>query len=445
MIMLDNFRADHLGINGNNWIKTPNIDALGKESVRFTKAFPDCLPTLPVRRAIHTGTRTFPCSDWVKPPKWPQTPGWTPIPNNQVTTSEILQDKGYRTAYITDCYHVFKPGMNYHRGFDEWQFIRGQEFDPVRTGSLGNIDADQYLTPNMDQKRMNVSHLPQYLRNVEFREREEDYFAPQVFRSAIKWIEENYRCENFFLYVESFDPHDPWDPPQYYRDLYNPGYKGTEVIAPYYTADIKEFLSDEELNHVRALYAAEITMVDTWLGHFLNKVRQLNLMDDTVIILMNDHGQNIGENGSWGKAPMHMYPGLMDLFFFIRKPGQSPKVVDPFVYNFDVVPTLFHLLDMEIPDQAEGENLWELVEGKKTGFRDYVTSLLKNYYWSRTDDYAYITRADGEEPQLYDLKKDPLHKNNIVDKEPEIAKRMHALILEDAGGSIPVHDLRWWY
>jgi arylsulfatase A-like enzyme len=444
MIMLDNFRADHIGINGNPWIKTPNIDALGGESVRFTKAFPDCLPTIPVRRAIHTGKRTFPCRDWIKPDSWPLCQGWTPIPDDQVTMSEILKQKGYRTAYITDCYHVFKPGMNFHRGFDEWRFIRGQEFDPHRTDSLGCIDVDRFVTPKMDKTRKNVSQLGQYLRNVEFREREEDYFAPQVFSSATRWIEENYQCENFFLYVESFDPHEPWDPPQYYRDMYDPGYQGIEVIHPYYSPDM-DYLTEAELKHVRALYAAEITMVDTWLGYFLNKVRQLGLMDNTIVVLMTDHGQNIAENGAWGKCPFNLYPGLMDLIFFVRHPGQSPEVIDSFVYNHEVFQTLFHLLGHEIPEQAEGENLWELVEGKKPAFRDHVTSMFKNWAWVRDDTHAFISRPGGEEAQLYDLNKDPLHKHNIAAQETDIAKRMHGLILEDAGGPFPDHDVQWWY
>ena len=216
------------------------------------------------------------------------------------------------------------------------------------------------------------------------------------------------------------------------------------MIHPYYSPDI-DYLTEAELNHVRALYAAEITMVDTWLGYFLNKVSQLGLMDNTIVVLMTDHGQNIAENGAWGKCPFNLYPGLMDLIFFIRHPAQSPKTIDSFVYNHEVFPTLFYLLGQEIPEQAEGENLWELVEGKKTAFRDHVTSMFKNWAWARDDAHAFISRPGGEEAQLYDLKTDPLHKHNIAPDEKDIAKRMHGVILEDAGGPFPDHDIQWWY
>jgi hypothetical protein len=97
---------------------------------------------------------------------------------------EIFKQQDYRTAYIIDCYHVFKPGMNFHREFDEWRFIRGQELDPYRIDSINPIDIDKYVTDKMDHKRKNVQQLGQYLRNVEFRQREEDYFTSQVLSSA---------------------------------------------------------------------------------------------------------------------------------------------------------------------------------------------------------------------------------------------------------------------
>lgn len=445
-IVIDNLRADHVGINGNSWIRTPNLDALGKESVRFTQAFPESLPTLPVRRALHTGIRTFPFKNWIPYKEWPATPGWNPIPEDQMTMSEILQEKGYTTAYITDVYHVFKPGMNYHRGFDEWHFIRGQEYDQWRTGYTQKApDIDTVFTEKMDRSSTTARLFPYYLRSHEHRMHESEYQAPKVFTAAARWIEENYNQNKpFFLYVESFDPHEPWDPPQYYRDMYNPGYKGKEVIQPLYTEKL-DYLSDAELKHVQALYAAEVTMVDTWLGYFLNKIRQLGLMKDTIIVLLSDHGTMLGENGAMGKPAFCIYPALMDLVFFIKAPGQKPGVIDSFVYNHYYFPTVFYLLGEEIPEQAEGENLWELVEGKRERFVDYVTSVFKNWGWVRDDRYIFISRPGGSEAQLYDFAQDPTCKTNITEIEPDRAKHMHSLMLKDAGGVMPDYNVPWKY
>lgn len=442
-IIIDSLRADHVGINGNSWIKTPNLDALGRESVRFTRAFPESLPTVQVRKALHTGRRTYPFRNWT-PYKPAPTQGWTPLDEKDATMAEILQGKGYRTALITDLYHIFRPGMNFHRGFDEWRFIRGQEFDVYRSGSFGEIRIEKYLTPKMDRNRLPAKMLPTYLRNTELRQSEEDYFAPQVFKSAVRWLEENYKTDKFVLCIDCFDPHEPFDPPQYYRDLYDPGYKGIEVILPFYSEDL-DYLSEAELNHVRALYAGEVTMVDTWLGYFLRKMEQMKMMENTVVVLITDHGHLLGENRRIGKPPAGLYPELTDLVFFIKYPGQEPKIIDTFVYDHDYFPTVFHLLGEPIPEQSEGKNLWDLVEGKKQKFYDYMTSILKTWVCVVDDRYRLICRTTGKEPRLYDLKQDPTHAKNIADKHPEIVQRMFALAVKDAGGEIPVYpDARPW-
>jgi len=113
LIVADTLRADHLGSYGNGWIRTPSLDRLAREGVRFARAYPEALATVPVLRAIHTGKRTFPCRDWF-PRKGDsvRTPGSQPIPEEQVTLAETLQPAGYRTALITDTFHLFKPSMN---------------------------------------------------------------------------------------------------------------------------------------------------------------------------------------------------------------------------------------------------------------------------------------------------------------------------------------------
>lgn len=130
VVILDSLRKDHVGAYGNKWIQTPNIDALAKESLRFTRAYPESIPTINARRAIHTGTRCWPFKDWVVPKGEDiKLQGWQPIPWEQTTLAEILKENGYRTMLVTDTYHQFKPSYNMHRGFDAFDFIRGQATD----------------------------------------------------------------------------------------------------------------------------------------------------------------------------------------------------------------------------------------------------------------------------------------------------------------------------
>src|SRR3712207_5526244 len=128
LVILDSLRKDHVGAYGSEQIKTPNLDALSKEGLRFTRAYPDAMPTIPARRAIHTGMRTFP----VNAPDW----GWRPIPAGQATLAEILKDKGYATFLVTDTCHQWKHSMNFGRGFDVYRRIRGQVSDPYKDSSV---------------------------------------------------------------------------------------------------------------------------------------------------------------------------------------------------------------------------------------------------------------------------------------------------------------------
>jgi arylsulfatase A-like enzyme len=383
----------------------------------------------------------FPFRDWIPWKQWP-VPGWNPVSETDDTLAEILQERGYRTGFITDVYHLFKPGMNLHRGFDEWRWIRGQEFDCYASGSTKAVDSEQYMNPKMNRTANSVKMFSRYLRNTRSRQKEEDYFAPMVFRSAARWLEENYRCEKFFLCIDCFDPHEPWDPPQHYVDIYDPGYQGVEIILPTYTDNL-DYLSDAELRHIRALYAGEVTLVDTWLGFFVDKVRQLNLMEDTIITLISDHGHIIGERRCMGKVASGLFSELMDLVFFIKCPGQSAKIIDTFVYDHDLFSTVFYLLNETIPGQSEGENLWELVEGKKTAFRDYVTSIFRDHVYLRDEHHMFISHTSGSDPQLYDLKQDPGEERNIAQQNRTLVKRMYDRILQDAGGSIPNYDITW--
>ena len=120
---------------------------------------------------------------------------------------------------IADTYHLFRDCHNFDRGFDGWWWIRGQEHDPYMT----NLTDD----PEERQRIMD----PQYLQNVSLRRFEENYFVAQTMRSAIKWLELNYnRHKKFFLHVDTFDPHEPWDPPVWYVNMYDPGWKGGDCL-----------------------------------------------------------------------------------------------------------------------------------------------------------------------------------------------------------------------
>ncbi len=442
LVVIDSLRKDHVGCYGNGWIQTPNMDAFAKESCLFEQCYPESLPTLPARRAMITGNRMFPFRNWREESpgdlQSDATPGWAPLRKTDVTISEILQEAGYRTAFITDIHHMFRPSMNFHRGFDEFRHIRGNEGDRYNSGPPPkDIDIDHFLVPALYDTYAHQGLL-RYLSNTSFRKGEEDYFAPLVFGEGIRWLEANRDAEKFFLWIDCFDPHEPWDPPQKYVDLYDPGYEGKEIINPQ-TGDPNTYLSEKELKHMRALYAGEVTMVDTWFGKFIDKTKALNLHENTLIIIVADHGHPLGEHKVVRKIPWAMYPTLMDIPLLIRHPNGigAGKRIQAYVQHHDLFTTALNFTGVTAPKPVDGEDLIPLMSGQSGPQRDHVTCGCRRYVWLRDERYVYIAVADGTYPQLFDLRSDPGQFNNMAPDHPDICSKMHEKVLEDAGGPLP--------
>jgi arylsulfatase A-like enzyme len=209
VICADTTRVDHLGAYGSRRIKTPSLDQFAKESVVFENSYADGLPTIPCRRVFFTGRSIL-----HEKQAW-----WRPLNADDVTLPEVLQKAGMQTAFVTDVYHYYKPNMNFHRGFDSWEFIRGQEMDPWISGPRDRLDPARHM-PAHHVTPAYLESMRQYMMNTAGWKREDDYFAAQVCRSAMDWLEHNARQEPFFLWIDSFDPHEPWDAPPRYQKMY---------------------------------------------------------------------------------------------------------------------------------------------------------------------------------------------------------------------------------
>jgi arylsulfatase A-like enzyme len=323
--------------------------------------------------------------------------------------------------------------MNFHRGFDEWRWIRGQEGDAYNSEPF--LDLEPYTSRS---GKCNRSVLRRYLSNTSGRQAEEDYFGPRVFSEAERWIRDNRNADSFFLCVDSFDPHEPWDPPQEYVDLYDPGYSGKRVIAPMYR-DWQEYLNEEELQHMKALYAAEITMVDRWFGRFMRAMDETDVRGDTLVAVISDHGHQMGEHGPTGKLPRGLYPELMDIPLMVSDPlgeGQGRRIPG-FVYNHDLFPTVLSYLDLEAPMRPDGIDLRPLMREENSSLRSHVTSGFNDFFWIRDSDYALIHSSRGAGDSLFNLKQDPGQETDISEEEPDEIARLTNLLLEDAAGSLP--------
>jgi len=455
LIMSDTFRRDHLGCYGNDWIYTPNIDALAKQSVVFDRAYTASFPTVPNRRDIATGRFTFSYSDW------------SPLPRDEVTLADMLREAGYVTMLVADTPHILKDGYNFDRGFDGWIWIRGQENDRYST------DPVDYRFPCSPKKLRSPNNtVKQYLRNVSMRHYESDYFVAQTMTEATKWLERNKKHEKFFLYVDTFDPHEPWDPSRWYVDLYDPSYEGEEVTYPVYGPC--EYLTPAELKHLRALYAGEVTMVDHWAGLLLERIRDLGLWDNTAVIFTSDHGFYHGEHGLVGKSIItESAQGLAPLYdevaripLIIRVPEIEPRRCQPLVQPPDLMPTILDLVGGRIPKTVQGRSLLPLMRGENPSWRDFavaspsiihgpvagqrisvVTDEWFLIYCGQVDEalrelpaerrtrivdgFERLQKIVGGRPrnELFHLPKDPHQVNDLFEENVEVAEEIQAKLL----------------
>jgi arylsulfatase A-like enzyme len=439
LVILDSLRKDHVGAYGSDRVKTPSLDALAKESLRFTRPYPESIPTLCARRAIHTGIRTWPFRNW-HPPKGEDfmPAGWQPIPEEQTTLSEILDlRQDFNTVLISDTQHLFKASMNFHRGFRVFDWIRGQERDEYRpTMRVSQEKVDHLVVPGNSESM--VDKVRQYVANTQNRKGEEDWFAPKVFTMASDFLKTADKGQPFFLVVDSFDPHEPWDPPDKYVNLYDEGYKGPEPIVPEYSDT--SWISDRELERMRALYSGEVTMMDHWFGRFVETLDSSDFADETLLVVLSDHGVALGEHNDTGKPFWALYPELTDIVFMMRHPeGKGAgKTSDFYASTHDVAPTILGFLGVEPEQPMDGKDLSVIFDGGQPQERNHFTLGYDEYVWARDDDYVMVSRNDRSQAKLFDVREDPNMDEDVAANNPDVVKRMFDdYVLKDAGGPLP--------
>ena len=444
VIVADTLRADHLGCYGGA-VATPNLDALAARGIRFDDAYAEALPTVCARRVFMTGRRLFP--GWqVRPHKGDplsSQPGWHALDEDDVTLAEVLQAAGYTTALITDLYHLFKPGRNFHRGFDAWHWIRGQEEDRYRTGPRDAVDLSPYFHPDT-YRRTRLRGLEQYLLNVGDRRSEADYLPARVMRTAADWLLDNRDNQPFLLWVDAFDPHEPWDPPAAYADRYAPRVEGLEPIAPLTRSAAYQ---PEELARIRALYAGEVTLLDRWIGYLLQTLEASGQAEDTIVTFLSDHGTLLGEHGTLRKQHHLLIGAETRIPWILADPRAERRgqTLNGFVQAEDVMATLLAALDIPPTRPLDGRDARTLAEPGTvlhpyavTAYGDFAC--LRTSEWSFTAAYRPPRQPRPELPLLFDLRRDPGESINVAASHPDRAAEMAARLqrcLEAGNGARP--------
>jgi arylsulfatase A-like enzyme len=415
IIIADTWRADHLGCYGSTRVKTPYLDKFAKESVLFTNANAEGLPTIPCRRVYHTGRSVLPESRW------------EPLDKSDVTFAEVLQKHGITTGFIADTYHHFAPNMNFHRGFDSWQWIRGQEFDRYKSGPKEKFDPKKHMPEHLWNENYD-RNMRQYLMNTQDRKKDEDYFCTRSCRAAMDWLEQNINNKPFMLWLDMFDPHEPWDAPARFQKMYRDKYPYERYLFGY-GVRVKDIRSDD-LPIIRDLYAAEVTFSDYCIGRLLKKIEEMGLMDNTIIVFSTDHGTHLGEEGCVQKTPGLLNACVTHIPLIIRHPDErfAGKRIDGLVSAIDFMPTFLPLLGIEDYKNMDGENMWKLATGDVSSIHDDVYTVFDVFGSIHNLDWHYFQNIKGDDPGkgpcLYDLKNDRGQTRNVVREFPEAAKNL---------------------
>ena len=180
--------------------------------------------------------------------------------------------------------------------------------------------------------------------------------------------------------MDSFDPHEPWDPPSVYdpdlKCLYDPDYKGKDMFLPI-QGHVDGFYTEAELHHIRMLYAEKVTIVDKWLGYLMDQVRALGLEENTLVMLVSDHGEPMG-NGEHGHGIMRKcrpwpYEELVHAPMMMRGPGlPAGKRLKGFTQSCDVAPTVTDWLGIGVHPSMQGQSLLPLARGEVDKVRDFA-------------------------------------------------------------------------
>ncbi len=434
-IGVDTWGTHWLGAYGSREVRTPHVDALAAKSAVFADVYPEVLPTIPCRRSLYTGRRIFPSELIEQPDDNVKIRGWHQLYADDVTISETLRGAGYTTAIVSDIYHQFKPGKNFQRGFDSWRWIRGQEQDRLESGPRKAIDMSRYT--HASQRLAKGGGALQYLLNRRHWKTEDDWLAAQVFQQAGQWLDNNVdENQPFYLHIESFSPHEYWDPPDdYYRLYMKSNYSGPKLIMP---PDNTKMLSPVEVEHVRALYAGLVTFVDARIGKFLAHVESLGLMKNTMIVFVADHGTMMGEQGQIHKGETRIRTQVTHTPLFVYHPRQQweGRRIRGFVQHTDVMPTVLDLLEVQAPPRVTGVSLKGIIESAGVSDRTEVVTGWGEHGSVRTPEWNYLGRWSAGPPfeELYNLKNDPEELKNVAEEKPAVTAEYRAKLRRSVEG-----------
>ena len=411
IIITDDQGFGDLGINENPNIITPNIDQFASESIQFDNFFvsPVCAPTraslMTGRYSLRTGVRdTY--------------NGGAIMSNTETTIAEILKEADYSTGifgkwHLGDNY-PFRPS---EQGFDE-SIIH-------LAGGIGQVgDFTNYY-------KGNTSYFDPILWKNNKKNQYDGYCSDIFAENAVKFIEKN-KNKPFFCYLSFNAPHTPLQVPKKYYNMY----KDLDPELGFNDESLASKMSEKDKEDARRIYGM-VTNIDDNIGKVLNKLTELGIEEETIIIFMTDNGpQQFRYNSNMKGLKGTVYNGGTRVPFYIKyaEKFKNSKVINRMSSHIDVLPTILELCNLKIPSdrKIDGQSLVPLINSKPFNDRHLFS------YWTRrfpekyinmsiqNDNYKLVGNNDYngkiKDFELYDLIADPLESKNVINQNIEIAK-----------------------
>ncbi len=432
VIVLDTFRPDHVSALGYGRQTTPNIDAFLETSTLYARAKSASSWTLASHAAMFTGLMPRQNgahfaekllgksgSDDVRAIAYPLSP-------NVPMLAETLRQAGYATGGVASNYAWLGPDFGIDRGFG-YYVCRPR----YRQESIGNYDKIP-ISPMLDDFMKALDRV----RQSNYSDRQPYYRASEVTSMALDWLRRR-KDDHFFLFVNYWDPHSPYNPPPPYDAMFpgkvRPCGARVEWLDQAYDvmlgkADVDPAFREELISQ----YDGEIAYMDAWLGRLFGGMRRMGVFDDSLIILASDHGESFGEH-RFLEHGVNLYEEETAALLAVKAPGQTaPRRVERPVSLVDLAPTVLTTLRMPLPRGAEARSFDDAAH-------DVVAELYPHqgrveHYGERFDrhltaiydgDNKLIMSTKGE-PEVYDLASDPREKADISGGEQALSTRLAA-------------------
>lgn len=348
MVMFDSLNREMLSPYGCSWTHTPNFARLAERSVVFDNSYVCSMPCMPARRELHTGRSNF------------LHRGWCPIEPFDDSMPEILRLNGIPSHMVTDHHHYWEDGgATYHTRYSSFKLVRGQEGDPCHE----LVDFKPNLINGFN--RPSVRKGSEKYDQINLRDMDTEEKMPQTctFDGGLEFLRDNHQSENWFLQIETFDPHEPFHSAKQWRELF-PENKGITVDWPPYDPVAEDA---ETVSAVRHAYAGLLAMCDHNLGRVLDAMDKYNLWEDTMLIVNTDHGFLLGEHGWWAKSIMPLYNEIAHTPLFIYDPRtRAVGHRNALVQTIDLAPTILKFMGLEPTADMLGKDLAPTIAGDKS-------------------------------------------------------------------------------